>query len=209
MYSGRQPAITPFTATLKIVAVRLSGSNRPNTSSGSRSVNARNSRTFSMVGGTIGKPSLQPFSRNRRLTSSKVPSNRISRGSGSCIMCAAGGCSVRLRITSSTVTLSTLSRNSASVCTSTCPGTLAKGRFGIPRPDEVVPAWPTNPSQTRDDEGTPAISAAALARNTAGVQLPQQPMPEMTASVPVDFILSARPATTACSSPPWVEPKTS
>ena len=62
-------------------------------------------------------------------------------------------------------------------------------------PDEVVPAWPTNPSQTREEEGTPASSAAALARNTAGVQLPQQPMPEMTASVPVDFILSAGPAT--------------
>ena len=30
--------------------------------------------------------------------------------------------------------------------------------------------------------GTPARSATALARNTAGVQLPQQAIPEMTAS---------------------------
>ena len=43
MYSGRQPAITPLTATLQTVAARLSGSSTPSTSSGSRSVWRRNS----------------------------------------------------------------------------------------------------------------------------------------------------------------------
>jgi hypothetical protein len=38
MYSGRHPAITPFTAMLQIVAARLSGSSVPRLSSGSRSV---------------------------------------------------------------------------------------------------------------------------------------------------------------------------
>ena len=38
MYSGRQPAITPFTAIAQIVAARLSGSTMPSDSSGSRSV---------------------------------------------------------------------------------------------------------------------------------------------------------------------------
>jgi hypothetical protein len=38
------------------------------------------------------------------------------------------------------------------------------------------------PSQHSDAVGTPACSATALARNTAGVQLPQQPMPETIAS---------------------------
>jgi hypothetical protein len=33
MYSGLQPAITPFTATLHTVAARLSGSITPSTSS--------------------------------------------------------------------------------------------------------------------------------------------------------------------------------
>src|SRR5713101_5597015 len=59
MYSGRHPAITPLTATLQIVALRLSGSITPITSSGARSVNFRNSCTFSIVGGTMGSPS--PF----------------------------------------------------------------------------------------------------------------------------------------------------
>jgi hypothetical protein len=66
-----------------------------------------------------------------------------------------------------------------------------------------------NPSQTSEELGTPASSAAALARNTAGVQLPQQPMPETMASVPVDLIFSAIASRTACSSVPWVEPKVS
>jgi hypothetical protein len=38
MYSGRQPAMTPFTAMLQIVAERLSGSSVPRLSSEFRSV---------------------------------------------------------------------------------------------------------------------------------------------------------------------------
>ena len=68
------------------------------------------------------------------------------------------------------------------LCTSTWPGTSAVARPGSPSPVDVVAACPMNPSQTSDAVGTPARSATALARNTAGVQLPQQAMPEMTAS---------------------------
>ena len=62
MYSGRQPAMTPFAATLRTVAARLSGGTSPSAWSGGRSVNARNSSIFSGVGGTKGSPSDHRFS---------------------------------------------------------------------------------------------------------------------------------------------------
>ena len=62
MYSGRQPAMTPFAATLRTVAARLSGGTLPSAWSGARSVNARNSSIFSGVGGTKGSPSDHRFS---------------------------------------------------------------------------------------------------------------------------------------------------
>ena len=61
-YSGRQPAITPLTATDHTVAARLSGRRGPKLCSASRSVKARNASTASIVGGTMGSPSDQPFS---------------------------------------------------------------------------------------------------------------------------------------------------
>jgi len=207
MYSGRQPAITPFTATDHMVAARLSGNRIAKTSSGSRSVKARKASTRSAVGGMIGNPSLHSFSTNRRLISSMVPEKTISCGSGSSTVAISPGASVRLRTTSSTVTPRTFSLSSSVLCVPTWPGTKATGRFGSPSPTLVVPACPMKPSQTREEEGTPAFSAAALARNTAGVQLPQQPMPEMTASTPIDFIVSGRSARICRSSAPWVEPK--
>ncbi len=54
----------------------------------------------------------------------------------------------------------------------------------MPRPTEVAAAWPRNPSQTSDEVGNPPRSHASLARNTAGVQLPQQAIEEMAASTP-------------------------
>ena len=62
MYSGRHPAITPLIAIVRTVALRRSGSNTPSCSSASRSVVRRNASTRAAVGGTIGNPSLQPFS---------------------------------------------------------------------------------------------------------------------------------------------------
>ena len=59
MYSGRQPAITPLTATDHTVASRLAGSSVPNTSSGSRGVWAMKRSTRSSVGGITGSPSVQ------------------------------------------------------------------------------------------------------------------------------------------------------
>src|SRR3546814_6828203 len=54
----------------------------------------------------------------------------------------------------------------------------------MPRPTEVAAACPRKPSQTSDDVGKPASSHARLARNTAGVQLPQQAMQLIAASTP-------------------------
>ena len=62
MYSGRQPAITPFTATFQMVARRRSGRSTPSDVSPGRSQKRRNSATRSGVGGTMGSPSLQSFS---------------------------------------------------------------------------------------------------------------------------------------------------
>ena len=95
------------------------------------------------------------------------------------------------------------------LCTSTWPGTSAVGNPGSPRPVAVVAAWPRKPSHTSDAVGTPARSATALARNTAGVQLPQQAIPEMTASTSSAFSLAGSSASTRCSSRPWVEPNAS
>ena len=61
MYSGRHPAITPLTATFQTVAAARLGCMMPSTSSGERSVNFRNSSTFSRVGGTTGSPSRPPI----------------------------------------------------------------------------------------------------------------------------------------------------
>ena len=55
-------------------------------------------------------------------------------------------------------------------------------------------------------EGTPAASHAALARNTAGVQLPQHAMPEITASTPSALNFSGNAASASFSSPPCVLP---
>ena len=61
-YSGRQPAITAFTAIRSTVASPCRGGRTPTTSRGSRSAKPRNSRTAASVGGTIGSPSVQPRS---------------------------------------------------------------------------------------------------------------------------------------------------
>ena len=79
----------------------------------------------------------------------------------------------------------------------------------MPSPTDVVAAWPRKPSQHSDEVGTPACSAIALARNTAGVQLPQHAIPEMTASMFIDLILPGSSAEHACSSSPCVEPNAS
>ena len=121
---------------------------------------------------------------------------------------ASAGAPVRPSMTASTVTARTFRRSSSAVWTSTCPGTIATGRFGIPSPAEVVAAWPRKPSHVSDTDGTPSPSTSALARSTAGVQLPQQAIPEMTASTPCSRSLSGSSAIVRCSSPPCVEPNT-
>jgi hypothetical protein len=86
---------------------------------------------------------------------------------------------------------------------------MASGSPGRPMLAAVFFAWPMKPSLTSATDGTPARSEAALTRNTAGVQLPQQPIPEMTASTSISLRRAGRPAITAVSSSPWVEPNVS
>ena len=62
-YSGRQPAISAWTATSRTVAVSMAGGMGPITSSGSRLVAPRIRAIRSSVGVTTGKPSDQIFSR--------------------------------------------------------------------------------------------------------------------------------------------------
>ncbi|OGA38922.1 MAG: hypothetical protein A3G24_12300 [Betaproteobacteria bacterium RIFCSPLOWO2_12_FULL_62_13] len=58
--SGPQPAITALIAIFSTVASPNFGAIPPITAEGSRSVACRARRTRSGVGGTIGKPSVQP-----------------------------------------------------------------------------------------------------------------------------------------------------
>lgn len=118
MYSGRQPAITPFTATLQIVAARLSGSMMPRTSSGSRFVCARNASMRARVGGTMGRPSLHSRSMKCWFRSLKPPLKTMSRAPGSAFAVEpAAMAPVRFAMISGTVTLVTLWRNCSGVCT--------------------------------------------------------------------------------------------
>jgi hypothetical protein len=59
-----------------------------------------------------------------------------------------------------------------------------------------------------DTVGTPICSATALARNTAGAQLPQAPMPEIMASQPWLRIWSASPLLISFDLAPWKLPNT-
>ena len=70
--SGRHPAITAFTASFSTLAIPKPGSMMDTTSWGSRLVPPSIRSTASGVGGTTGKPSPQPLSRNRLLTASTV-----------------------------------------------------------------------------------------------------------------------------------------
>jgi hypothetical protein len=78
--------------------------------------------------------------------------------------------------------------------------------FGMPKPTEHALARLRNPSHTSVEDGMPAASAATLARNTAGVQLPQQPIPEIIASTLSSLKRRASDPTTSRSSLPWVLP---
>src|SRR6476646_1362914 len=88
------------------------------------------------------------------------------------------------------------------------PGTTATGMFGMPKPTDVTAACLTKPSHVSDDVGKPAASHAALARNTAGVQLPQHAMPDITASTPRSRSFCGSAASAAFSLPPCVLPNT-
>ena len=61
-YSGRQPAMIALIAMRSIVASPWRGGSTATTARGARSVKRRNSRRSSSVGGTIGSPSVQPWS---------------------------------------------------------------------------------------------------------------------------------------------------
>ena len=78
MYSGLQPAITALIATFSTVQGARLGGIRPTISSGLRSVPPSMRRMRSSVGGTTGRPSLQPRSKQASIGSSQLPT-AISR----------------------------------------------------------------------------------------------------------------------------------
>ena len=65
--SGRHPAITALAAILRTVPTPKPGANRPTTSSPSRPEAAIIASTLACVGGTSGRPSLQPLRDERAL----------------------------------------------------------------------------------------------------------------------------------------------
>ena len=62
MYSGRQPAMTALAATLPTVISRRRSGSSPMTSVDGLPVRSMNSATRASVGGTTGRPSVQPSS---------------------------------------------------------------------------------------------------------------------------------------------------
>ena len=119
---------------------------------------------------------------------------------------AVEGVSTRPCITSAVVVSSIFCRNSWIDCPSTWPTIRAIGKDLTPKPGVIAAAWPEKPSHTNVAVGIPAFSTTALARNTAGVQAPQQPIPEITASIFKSFSSLGNAVSTACSSPPKVDP---
>ena len=88
------------------------------------------------------------------------------------------------------------------------PGYTAIGRLRVPKAAAVAFPCSAKPSQTTDAVGMPNLSTSALARTTAGVQLPQQPIPDMTASHLFSFNVSRKDEITLASPPPCVLPNT-
>ena len=74
-YSGRQPAITALTATFSTVHSTRSGGTTATTSSGARVVPSSMRRTRASVGGTTGRPSVQPRSNRASNSSSRAASS--------------------------------------------------------------------------------------------------------------------------------------
>ena len=131
----------------------------------------------------------------------------MSRAAGSLSVVAALGGFNRLSITCCKVTSSVFLRNCSLLCTPGWPTTRATGKLGMPSPLDAAVASVIKPSPTSVDDGKPPASPDALARNTAGVQEPQHPMPEMTASTPISLNFCGSAATMARSLAPCVLPK--
>lgn len=89
------------------------------------------------------------------------------------------------------------------------PGYSAIGSATRPMPLLTTAACWMNGVVTIDTLGMPARSAIAAARNTAGVQDPQAPTAEMTASHPCFLSASGSVAASSASSRPCVLPSVS
>ena len=108
---------------------------------------------------------------------------------------------VKPAITPGSRCCSTFSRTLSMESTIGGPGYTVKGSSS-PSPFCTTRACETNPEPTIVTVGMPALSTTALARNTAGVHLPQAPMPTMAASQPMAFNLAGSAATRFLSSGP-------
>ena len=207
MYAGRHPAITPLTATFHTVARRRSGrSSQLSRRAGRRSAGTRRRARSRRHDRQAVAPVVLV---EEAIDLVEVALEDDVGGGGLDDRGArARGRLREVRITASTVTATTLRRSSSMLCTSMWPGTSAtairacRGRCGGGRLAAEALAH-----QRRGRHA--GRSATALARNTAGVQLPQQAIPEMTASTSSALSLAGSSASTRCSSRPWVEPNAS
>ena len=80
MYSGLQPAITALIAAFSTVQGGRLGGTLPITSSGLRRVPRSMRRMRASVGGTTGRPSVQPRSKQASIGSSHSPTRSAARG---------------------------------------------------------------------------------------------------------------------------------
>ena len=185
MCSARQPAMIAFAAMMNGVARRLPGWSMAISSCGSRSVYCRNASTSSTVGGITGSPSVHCHSRKYSLISRNVPVIRpasLPPVDADSLAGATGPvsasriwrkvpCSSRSLIwgVDSMLNVPGYSATLMSGMPSCCPTTRASGR---------------NPVAAIATEGMPAFSATMAGRTTAGVQVPQPPLPVINASHP-------------------------
>ena len=77
-YSGRQPAMTEAIATFSALMLRRRTGSTPMMSEGARRAAARNRATASSVGGTTGRPSVQPLRWNSSFASAASSTSRTA-----------------------------------------------------------------------------------------------------------------------------------
>ena len=140
----------------------------------------------------MGSPSDHFISVKYALTSSRVPKKASSRISPlSPEIPAERSSSLMGRVSASTICGQRISRvfliNCSAVWVAKAPGYCATLITGTPLLSAVYLAWSTKPGPAMITDGIPRYSAAMQEPVSLGVQRPQPPLPEMTASTPISL----------------------